>query len=372
MDFEISSDQEMLKKSIAEFLRKESTFDIVKEIHESKEGYSKKLWKKMSQLDWLGIPFPEKYDGLEEPFMSLCLVLEEMGRYAFPSPYFSTVVLGGMAITYGGSDKQKEKLLQKIIRGKLIIAMALYEDAIGYDTTSTNVVSEKAGKGHVLNGKDLFVHDANIADLIIVPAKTNEGNTLFLVDTKASGIEVTLMESLGDDNLCRVDINDSLVKQDAVLGEIGSADQILKKVMDRAIVAKCAEMLGGCEAAIDQATKYARDRFQYGVSIGGQQAIQHRLADMKIAYDTCLHYYYKVVWMIEEDMDFTMDAYALKAKLSECFNFIGYHAVRVHGSVGLTDEFPVSMYFRKAKASEFCMGEPMDLYEKVAEQLLDN
>ena len=364
--------KQCLKKSVAEFLKKEAPYDIVKEIYESEDGYSPKMWKKMSQLDWLGVPFQEEYDGLEEPFMSLCLVLEEMGKAGFPSPYFSTVVLGGLTILAGGNDKQKEKILKKVIKGKQIIATALYQDTIGYDFSSTNVSAKKADDVYVLNGENLIAHDANIAGIIIVPAETENGITLFLLDAKADGVKVTRIKSIGNDNLCTVDIKDVQVKHEDMLGQDGHGEDILKKVVDKAIVAKCAEMLGGCAAAIDLAAKYARQRIQYGVPIGGQQAIQHRLADMQIAYDTCLHYFYKVVWMIEENMEFEMDAYALKAKLSECSNFIGYHAVRIHGGVGLTDEFSVALYFRKAKASEFNLGDPLSLYEKVAESLLDN
>ena len=98
MDLDFTTEQEMLRKSVAEFLSKECPFDHVKEIEESEAGFSKKLWKKMAELGWMEVYFPEAYGGGGDPFTDVMIIMEEMGKKAFPSPFFSTVILSGLVL----------------------------------------------------------------------------------------------------------------------------------------------------------------------------------------------------------------------------------------------------------------------------------
>ena len=107
MDLGFSSEQDMLRKSVAEFLAKECPFERVKELEESDEGYDPKLWKKMAELGWMEGYFPEEYGGYGDPFMDLIIIVEEMGKKAYPSPFFSTVIQCGLSILEGGSEEQK-------------------------------------------------------------------------------------------------------------------------------------------------------------------------------------------------------------------------------------------------------------------------
>ena len=369
MDFSFTSDQDMLRDSIAEFLKKESPFELVKEIQDSDEGYSAKLWKKMARLEWMGVCFPEAYGGFEDPYVSLLIIIEEMGKRMFPSPFVSTIVQCGLMILEYGNEKQKKALLTKMIKGKLIMAMALCEDGHDYQPDTFGTVAEDTGEKLVVNGEKTFVCDANIARTMIVGVRMEEGPSWVLVDTGDEGITVEKMKSLGGDNACLVRFKDVSVPKENIIGTAGRGREMYDRIMPRLALAETAKMLGGCKSAIDMAAAYARERVQYGVPIGAQQSIQHRLADMRIAYDTCMSYFYKVAWMADEGLDVVKDACALKARVSEQFNFISYQAVRIHGGVGLTHEFNVAMFFRYAKAAEFKIGSPAFLYEKTAQEL---
>ena len=369
MDFSFTPDQEMLRDSIADFLKKESPFESVKEIQDSDEGYSAKLWKKMAKLEWMGVCFPEEYGGFDDPYMSLLIILEEMGKRMFPSPFVSTIVQCGLMVLEYGNDKQKKALLPKMAKGKLIMAMAVHEDGYDYLPDTFGTVAEDAGENFVVSGEKVFAWDANIAQKMIVGVQMKEGASWVLMDVKDPGIRIEKMKSLGEDNACVVRFENVPVPKENIIGTAGQGREMFDRIMPKLALAETAKMLGGCKAAIDMASAYARERVQYGVPIGAQQSIQHRLADMRIAYDTCLNYFYKVAWMTDEGLDAAKDVSALKARVSEQFNFISYQAVRIHGGVGLTHEFNVAMFFRYAKAAEFKMGSPVFRYEKVAEAL---
>ncbi len=369
MDFDFTSEQDMLRKSVAEFLRKECPFDMVKEIEETEEGYSSKLWKKMAQLEWMSMCFPEEFGGFDDPFMDLLIIVEEMGKTAFPSPFFSTVILCGSAIIEGGSDKQQKALLTKIAKGKLIMALALYEEDGSYLASDIGMPAIVSGSDYVLNGTKMFVSDANISHKLIVAARTDEGLSLFLVDAKDPGITVHKMPSIAMDNTCAVVFNDVKVAKDNIIGMPGQGEEILETVLNKATVAKCAEMLGACEELVNTSAEYARTRVQYGTPIGAQQAIQHYLADMKLAYDTNINYFYKIVWKIDQGLEFSQDASALKARLNEQYNFIADRAVQIHGGVGTTLEFNIGLFYRRAKACGLTLGNTEHHYEMVAQAL---
>jgi acyl-CoA dehydrogenase len=368
MDLDFTSEQEMLRKSVAEFLSKECPFDHVREIEDGEEGYSAKIWKKMAKLGWMELYLPEEYGGLGDPFLDVSIIMEEMGKKAFPSPFFSTVIQCGSILMDAGSEKQKKELLPKIASGKLIMSLAQMEEEGSYLEPGINMPAQLSGDEYVLNGTKMFVADANIAHKLIVVARTaNEGVTLFLVDAKDSGISTTKMTTIGKDNTCKVVFKDVKVSKDNLIGEPGDGWQILENMEKKAIVAKCAEMIGGCGESIEMTTAYAKQREQYDTPIGGFQIIQHYLADMKIAYDMGLYYLHKVAWMIDEGMDTSKETSALKANINEQYKFITEKAVQIHGGIGTTREFNIGLFYRRAKAFEYVMGDTDHHYEKIAE-----
>ena len=209
MDLGLNEEQEMLKKSAREFLSKECPKKLVRELDESDTGFSRDLWKKMAELGWMGLPFPEKFGGNGGTLLDLIVLLDEMGYNIVPGPFFSTVVLSGFTLLEAGSDEQKHSYLSKICSGEMIITFALTELDGTYLPESIETAAKKKGDQYVLNGTKLFVPDANIADFMLVAARTKsssnpeKGISIFIVDAKSPGVRVTLLKTLGRDKALR-------------------------------------------------------------------------------------------------------------------------------------------------------------------------
>jgi len=371
MDLNFNSMQEMLRKSVAEFLVKECPYETVKELEESDIGYDPKQWGKIVELGWPGLPFPEEYGGYDGEFMDLVIIQEEIGKRVYPSPFFSTVVQCGCAIMEGGNEAQKKELIPQIADGELLLALAQHESDPGYTEQCIKMAAEAQGDSYVLNGTKLFVLDANIANKIIVAAKPGDADvTLFLVDAKDPGLTISKIPTIAMDNTCEVVFKDVKIPKENILGEIGKGYETLEKVMTKAAIAKSAEMIGGAKVCIDMTAEYAKERVQYGKPIGGFQIIQHYMANMSIAYDTIYNYLYRVAWMVDAGEDAAFSASVLKAKTNENFKFIADRAVQIHGGIGTTREYDVALFFRKAKAWEFMSGDTDYHTDKVVDQVL--
>jgi len=225
MDLGLSEEQEMLKESARDFLQKECPKRLVRQLDESDEGYSSELWHKMAELGWMGLVFPEKYEGSGDSFLDLTVLLEEMGYNIVPGPFFSTVVLGGLTILVAGSEEQKMEFLPKIARGEMILSLALTEPAASYDAASVKTTATVRDGGYVIKGTKLFVLNANIADYILCVARTKQaknpesGITLFLVDAKSPGVKCTLLRTLARDKQCEVVFDNVTVSEKSIVGE---------------------------------------------------------------------------------------------------------------------------------------------------------
>lgn len=371
MDLNFTKMQDMLRKSVAEFLAKECPFETVKELEESEIGYSPEMWKKIVDLGWPGLPFPEQYGGFDGEFMDLVIIQEEMGKWVFPSPFFATVIQCGTAIMEGGTEDQKKELIPQIADGKLLMALAQHENDPGYTKECIQMQAKAQGDSYLLNGTKMFVLDANIANMLIVAAKPDDADiTLFLVDAKDPGLTISKIPTIALDNTCEVIFKDVKVPKESILGEAGKGYEILEKVMAKGAIAKSAEMIGGAQVCIDVTADYARRRVQYEKPIGGQQIIQHYMANMSIAYDTICNYLYRVAWMVDAGEDATLSASVLKAKTNENFKFITDRAVQIHGGIGTTREYDIALFFRRAKAWEFVCGDTDYHTDKVVDRIL--
>jgi len=369
MDLDYSAKQVMLRRSAADFLARECPFDEVRRLEESVEGYNPATWKKMARLGWLELFYPEDCGGLGDPFAEVAILLEEMGKRAFPSPFFTTVIQAGLILLAGGSDTQKKSILPLIAAGNHIIALAQFEADAGYSPESITLTATADGAGWRLNGTKLFVLDANIADQLIVVARTEQGITLFLTDTNREGITIQKLQTIGKDNQCQVRFADVPVGRDDLIGAAGEGRQILETAMPKAVLAKCAEMLGGCQEVLKMTTAYAKQRVQYERPIGAFQVIQHYLADMKIACDTTLYYYHQVIWLVDQGMAVALPLSALKARCNQVYKTITDRAVQIFGGVGTTREFNIGLFFRRAKVAESVLGDTHFHHGRIAEAL---
>ncbi len=363
MDFGLSEEQEMLKTSARDFLLKECPKQLVRQLDESDEGYSPELWRKMAGLGWLGLPFPERYGGGGGSFMDLAILLEAMGYNVLPGPFFSTVVLSGLAITAAGTEAQKQEFLSRITAGKLILTLALTETDARYTAASVKTTATADNGSYVINGTKLFVPDAHIADYLLCVARTKaagkpeNGLSLFLVDARSPGVKCTLLKTLARDKKCEVIFDNVSVPKENMLGRLNKGWQVIQDLLQKATVAKCAEMVGGAQAALDMAVAYAKERVQFNRPIGSFQAIQHHCANMVSDVDGSRFVTYKAAWKVSEGLPATMDVAIAKAWTGEAYNRVTLLAHQIFGAVGFTMDHDMHLYYRRAKAGDIMFGD---------------
>ena len=371
MDLDFSKEQELIRKSAAQFIAKECPFDLVRELEESDGGYSKNMWQKMQAVGWLDLIIPEAYGGFGSDFMDMVIIQEELGKRVVPSPFFSTVILGGLTILEGGSEEQKKNLLPGIGDGSLLVSLAQYEEEGSYQQSGIHMTAQQKDGYYELNGTKMFVSDANIVDKLIVVAKVDEndaGLTLFLVEMDTPGLSVSKLPTIAKDNTCAVYFDSVNVPESNVLGKKGDGWAVLEKMYIKAYVAKAAEMIGACKTCMDMTVQYTKERIQYGKPIGGNQALQHFMSNMRIAYDTIHEYLYRVACMIDNGEDASLEASILKASANENFKFISERAIQLHGAIGTTREYDIALFFRRAKSWEFVCGDTDFHYEKIIDR----
>jgi len=375
MDLDLTEEQEMLRTTARDFLTKECPKTLVRELEEDEKGYSPELWRKMAGLGWMGLVLPEEYDGMEMDFMDLIILLQEMGRNILPGPFFCTVVLGSLPILSAGTEEQKKEFLPRIASGEMILTMALTEPNARYDAAGVETKAVAQGDSFVINGTKLFVENAHIADYMICVTRTTEGATpeegitLFLVDAKSPGIKCEVIPTMADDKLCEVVFENVTVPRNNMLGELDNGWPIVARTLEQATMAKCAEMVGGAEAALDMTLDYVKERVQYKRPIGSFQVIQHYCANMWTSVATSRNILYKTAWKVGEGLPATADVAAAKGWINQAYEFVTERAVQCHGAIGLTRDHDIGLYYRRAKAGELAFGDTNFQREIVAQQM---
>ncbi|MSP79295.1 MAG: acyl-CoA dehydrogenase [Dehalococcoidia bacterium] len=376
MDLGLTESQRMLKTSAREFLEKECPLTFVREMEVHKTGYTPELWKKMTEMGWLGLAFPEQYGGSGGSFSDLSVLLEEMGRALLPGPFFSDIVLGGLTVLDAGTESQKQAILSRVVSGETVLTLAVTEPSGRWDAQGIHEVkATNAPAGWTLNGTKLFVQNANTATTFLVAARTQEGSrseqgiTLFIVPAQAAGISQTSLTTMASDHQSEVTFKNVVVPASAVLGRAGEGWPIVKRAFQRAAAAKCVEMIGGAEKVLEMTTDYAKQRVQFGRPIGTFQAIQHHCANMAVEVESSKYIAYKAVWSIDQEEDASQAISAAKAWVSESYRKTCALAHQSHGAIGFTKEHNLQLYTRRAKVGEILYGEPAYHREQVAMSL---
>jgi len=372
MNFGFTEEQEMIRSQAAEFFKQEYPIALVRESLADDRGFNQDLWDKMSGLGWLSLVFPEEYRGAGLTFVELTVLLEQMGRVLVPGAFFSTVLLGGVAILESGSPEQKSRWLKAIAEGNLKTTLAHIEPDGNRDA---RVTAKGAGNGYVISGTKLFVPDAHSADLIICAAPTSEssnpteGISLFAVDRRSTGLNTTALRTMDQTRrLYEVTLNQVHVPEDHVLGAVASAWSTIENVLCKATIGRCAEMVGGAQKMLDMCVEYAKQRVQFGRPIGSFQAIQHKCADMILLIESARSAVYAAACAASQDSkDTALLASVAKAYTSDACRFVAGEAIQIHGGMGFTWEHDAHLYFKRAKADEISFGDAIYHRARVAQ-----
>jgi alkylation response protein AidB-like acyl-CoA dehydrogenase len=374
MNFGFTEEQELLNKTARDFLAERAPMKRVREVMESEASHAPELWGAMAELGWMGLAVPEAYGGAGLSAIELAIVLEALGRSLAPVPFLPTVI-AGCAVQELGGEAQRHQWLPRIAGGEAVATLAVTEER-GTEEPGDLALSARAGGGWTLDGGKLFVPDADIADVLVVAARTGgdgeRGLGLFLVPREADGVRVAPQRSMDPlRNLHRVDFEGVRVPEDALLGGDADAWPKIERVLDRARVMICAEMVGGAEKCLEDAVRYAKERVQFGKPIGVNQAIKHKCADMLFRVESARSITYYAAWAArEEHREAPVAAAMAKAYVGEAYRHVAAENIQIHGGVGFTWEYDCHLYFKRAKSDEAWLGDATLHRERVA-RLID-
>ena len=360
----LNEEQQSLKDIASEFLQSNAPVTHFREIRDTQNelGYDESLWMEMVNLGWSGILIPEEYGGFDFGMVGMGSILEEAGKTLTPSPLFSTGVLGASLLTLGGNDSQKQTYLPQIVDGTLTTALAL-EESNRHAPYSIDTQAKKNGDQFIISGCKNFVIDGHSSNLLIVAARTEgsvndeSGITLFLVDSNSQGIEITKTSMVDSRNAANIKFSDVTVSSDNILGEENNGASLLEVVLDRAQIAISAEMLGNASQAFNLTLEYLKERKQFGAVIGTFQALQHRAAEMYSELELTKSSVIAACNAVDENSnDLRRMASLAKFKSGETNHLITNEAVQMHGGVGVTDEYDVGLFMKRARVTEQIFG----------------
>jgi acyl-CoA dehydrogenase len=315
----------------------------------------------MAELGWVGLAFPEAYGGAGLGFAELVVVLEELGKTLAPEPFLGTVLMGGQALALGASDAQKQAWLPRLCAGDALVTLAHQEAKSRYDVHHVETRAAKSGAGWKLTGEKIQVLDGHVADALLIPARTAGpasdagGISLFLVTKGAAGLTTTRQTRLDSRGAALV----GLAGVDAEpVGAEGQAGALLSRVIDRATIGLCAEMLGGMQQAFALTIEHLKTRKQFDVPIGSFQALKHRAADVFIELELAKSVVMAAARAVDEDSaEVAKLASLAKAKCSDAYVLAANEGVQMFGGVGMTDEYDIGLYLKRARAAELTFGD---------------
>jgi alkylation response protein AidB-like acyl-CoA dehydrogenase len=363
----LNEEQTMLKDSAREFCGSNAPIAQLRKLRDTDnpDAFDRATWKAMVDLGWAGIPWPEEFGGLAFGYKGLGVVTEETGRTLTASPLYASVWVAGTAVNLGGSAAQKSELLPAIASGALLMTLAL-EESHRHDPYGIATTAMASAGGYVINGSKTFVLDGNSADKLIVVTRTSgqrgerAGLSLFIVDRTAPGVTVRRTRMTDSRNVANVDFKDVRVDAGALLGQKDRGADVLDPTLDIARIGLTAEMLGSLQECFERTVQYLKEREQFGVKIGTFQALKHRAADMFCEVELSKSCVLEALTALDEGRDPTEIAKLAslaKAKVGDTYHRVSREGIQMHGGIGMTDEFDIGFFIKRAAVSEQTFGD---------------
>ncbi len=350
MRFALSEDQTLLQDSLNRTLADLSPLDRVRKFADGNQDAAPDIWAGLSELGLPGLMVPEEYGGLGLGLVEAALAAEALGRVVAPTPFLGSAVLAPLALTLAGTDEQKSRWLPKLAAGEAIAGVAISEPIAG--------AREDAGvtaSGGRLSGKALFALDTAGADLLIV---ADRSGGLHLAHGAEAAEPMASIDATR--RLCELTFKDTAAEPLA-------SNQGLERLRDAAWVMLAADTLGAAQSMLDKAVAYAKERKQFGRTIGSFQAVKHLCAEMAAELEPAR----ALVWYAAYAFDNAPDEAPLmaahaKAHTSEIGRFIARTSTEVHGGIGMTDLLGLHYWFKRIGQNRQLLGGPERVRETAA------
>ncbi|MBE3551677.1 MAG: acyl-CoA dehydrogenase [Kyrpidia tusciae] len=364
MDFDLTTEQRMIRDAVRDFAEGEVA---PKAAEVDRTGrFPIETFKKMGELGFLGIPFPEEYGGAGGDTVSYALAVEEIGRACASTglSYAAHISLGSYPIYAFGTEAQKKEYLVPLAQGEGLGAFGLTEPGAGSDASGTRTTAVLEDGFWRLNGSKNFITNAGYARSVVVTAVTDrekgaKGISAFIVPTDNPGFRVTTTyEKLGlrGSNTVEFVLDETGIPEDHLLGAVGEGYKQFLITLDGGRISIGALSVGIARAAYEAALSYAKERVQFGRSISKFQAIQFKLADMAMHIEMARTMVLKAAWLKDQGRPFKKEAAMAKLFASEMAMRTCDQAIQIHGGYGYMKDYPVERYFRDVKLMEIGEG----------------
>ncbi len=364
MSLVLNEEQIFLKDSAKKFASEKTPTTHFRKVRDSEveNCYDDKIWQEMVSLGWTGILVPEEFGGSNFGVAGISSILEELGKTLTPSPLFSTAVVGVSLIKYASDDVKKD-ILSKVVQEGLRLCFAI-EESNHHDPLKITCKAIKDEKNFIISGEKSFVIDGGFAEKVIIACRTSgeegskDGLSLFVLDSDTKGLTVTPTKIVDSRNAANMKFDNVKVSSDMLIGKEDNAYEIIESVLDISRAAISAEMLGSALQAYEITLDYLKEREQFGSKIGSFQALQHRAAIMFSELELCKSCVIESITSFDEGgNDSERLASLSKAKVGEVFHLISNESVQMHGGIGVTDEYDIGLYLKRARVAEQIFGD---------------
>jgi alkylation response protein AidB-like acyl-CoA dehydrogenase len=365
MDFDITPAQQEMRDALRAFLLRECPIEYVRECDEA-ERFPVELFDKLAAQGWLGLPIPEAYGGTGGSCTDLAVFLEELAWHfeAAANCYYTTVVIAADAITHFGTEEQKRTLLPRLARGEIRFAFSLSEPNSGSDAASLRTRAVLDGDHWVINGQKMFCSCAQVADYILLMARSDadapkhDGITMFLLDPKTPGVEIRRLKKLGlkPMDLNEIFLTDVRVPRDAIIGEVNQGWRNVLKTLDYERCCLSAVNVGAAQSCLDKAISYTKEREQFGQKIANFQLTRAKLADMDMEIDAARLLLYRSACLVDRHIPNNKQSAVANLYSSETYVRAALNGMRLMGGWGYLMEFDMQRHFRDSKLAEIGGG----------------
>jgi pimeloyl-CoA dehydrogenase small subunit len=365
MDFELSSEQQLLGDNVARLMKDRYGFEARKAHQASPSGFSADMWREYAEMGLLGAPFAEEDGGFGGGAVETMIVMQELGKALALEPYLQTVVLCGALIRQGAEAGRRAELIGRIASGETRLSLAHAEKQAGYDLADVATSARKDGASFVLNGEKTLVGQGDSADALIVSARVagerrgREGIGLFVVEANAPGVTRRGYPTQDGQRAAEIALADVRVEAADALGEPGAGLPMVERAVDEAIAALSAEAVGAMSEALAMTVDYMKTRKQFGAPIGSFQALQHRASDMVVALEQARSMMYLATMSVDESnaAERAKAMSAAKVQIGRSAKFIGQQAVQLHGGIAMTWEYKVGHLFKRLTMIDASYGD---------------
>ncbi|WP_209123391.1 acyl-CoA dehydrogenase [Alkalihalobacillus sp. BA299] len=364
MNFQLTEEQEMLRKMIRDFAENEVA--PTAEVRDEEERFDREIFDKMAELGLTGIPWPEEYGGIGADYVSYVIAVEELSRVCASTgvTLSAHISLCSWPIYKFGTEEQKQKYLRALAEGRSIGAYGLTEPGAGSDVASMKTTAKLDGDDYILNGSKIFITNGGVADIYVVFAvtdadKKHKGITAFIVTSDMPGFSVGKKEKklgIRSSPTTEIIFEEVRVPKENMLGKEGEGFKIAMMTLDGGRNGIAAQALGIAQGALDASVGYAKERKQFGKSIGVQQGIAFKLADMATKIEAARLLTYQAAWKESEGVSYGLESAMSKLFAGDTAMEVTVEAVQVFGGYGYTKDYPVERYMRDAKITQIYEG----------------